>query len=122
MEPIASFTKQQTFNKVVRHLRRQGKKAEVTLTAIKVCRYRTPDGLKCAVGCLIPDEVYDAEMEGKALVLEYGHDPLRDTVTWLGHDLSLAIMLQRIHDEWDVKDWETQLEMLAQAEGLRYTE
>lgn len=29
------------------------------------CQYRTDDGQKCAVGCLIPDEVYSTEMEWK---------------------------------------------------------
>lgn len=28
------------------------------------CMYRTADGHKCAVGCLIPDEEYTCHMEG----------------------------------------------------------
>jgi hypothetical protein len=28
------------------------------------CGYRTETGLMCAVGCLIPDELYDPEIEG----------------------------------------------------------
>lgn len=29
------------------------------------CKYRTPDGRKCAVGCLIPDELYNSRIEEK---------------------------------------------------------
>jgi len=28
------------------------------------CLYRSPDGLKCAVGCLIPDDLYDEDQPG----------------------------------------------------------
>lgn len=30
------------------------------------CSYRTPEGRKCAVGCTIPDELYDEEFEGNS--------------------------------------------------------
>jgi hypothetical protein len=32
-----------------------------------VCRYRAPDGLKCAVGHIIPDSLYRKDMEGTTL-------------------------------------------------------
>jgi len=31
-----------------------------------LCEYRTPDGAKCAIGCMIPDEYYDKGMEGNS--------------------------------------------------------
>lgn len=31
------------------------------------CMYRAPNGSKCAVGCQIPDELYDPEMEGTTI-------------------------------------------------------
>ena len=31
--------------------------------AVDVCMYRTDDGNKCAIGCLIPDELYSEAME-----------------------------------------------------------
>lgn len=52
---------QEVFNKVVRHLLTQKQKARVGTT----CMYKTPEGLKCAVGCLIPDELYSQDIEGK---------------------------------------------------------
>lgn len=53
--------KQQIFDTVATHLLKQGKPA---LSAEGYCRYRTDDGLKCAVGVLIPDDKYDPKIEG----------------------------------------------------------
>jgi len=33
----------------------------------KICYYRKPGNGSCAVGCLIPDELYDPEMEGTSV-------------------------------------------------------
>lgn len=52
---------QDVFDRVVTHLRTQGKRAYSDLFG---CMYRAPDGTKCAVGCLIPDEVYNKTWEG----------------------------------------------------------
>ncbi len=51
---------QQIFDTVVEHLAAQkvrcaNEKGE--------CLYRGPKGRKCAIGCLIPDEVYEPRME-----------------------------------------------------------
>ncbi|HSW91517.1 MAG TPA: hypothetical protein VLG09_02635 [Candidatus Saccharimonadales bacterium] len=32
-----------------------------------ICYYRGPDGSKCAIGCAIPDELYDPRMEDKVV-------------------------------------------------------
>lgn len=52
--------RQKTFDTVVQHLRAQGQQAIVDGS----CCYRTADGLKCAVGALIPDEAYTPDIEG----------------------------------------------------------
>lgn len=54
-------TMQQEFDAVVQHLYKQGRPAAVG----RNCRYRTEEGLSCAVGCRIPDEAYSEGMEGK---------------------------------------------------------
>jgi len=56
------MTAQEIFDTVVRHLHTQGKMA---CDHDLGCRYRTDDGLRCAVGCLIKDDEYDPAMEGK---------------------------------------------------------
>jgi hypothetical protein len=52
-------TMQQEFDDVVTHLFTQGRPAKDG----RACLYRTPTGLSCAVGCRIPDEMYDLAMD-----------------------------------------------------------
>ena len=54
-------TMQQEFDAVVTHLFKQGRPARYS---IHEGAYRGPNGTSCAVGCRIPDEMYDPEMEG----------------------------------------------------------
>lgn len=57
---------QEIFNKVATHLFTQGEQARNDTA----CLYRAKDNKKCAVGCLIPDEMYIPEMEcGPVIIL-----------------------------------------------------
>lgn len=58
------MNKQQVFDTVVAHLRKQGKQA---VNNDSKCVLRAPDGSKCAVGCLIPDNQYDPSFESHPL-------------------------------------------------------
>lgn len=76
----------------------------------KRCSYRGDNGLKCAVGCLIPDELYGHWMEGKiswsifdqspevqeAIFQKYGfqHGDLKEVLSALDE-------LQAFHDSFD---------------------
>lgn len=60
-----TMTPQEFFTKTVQHLRKQGHRA---LGADGRCAYRAPNGDMCAIGCHIPDELYDPQMEGKNFV------------------------------------------------------
>jgi hypothetical protein len=55
------MTEQEIFDTVVRHLKKQGRRA----VDRGQCVYRHPEGLKCAVGCLISDAEYYPRMEGQ---------------------------------------------------------
>lgn len=58
------MTDREIFDKVRAHLLNQGVKALTpNLPSGRICRYRTPDGLMCAVGCLIPETFYDPMIE-----------------------------------------------------------
>jgi len=112
-------TKQETFDTVVAHLRQQGRKAEAPRKSYGYfCTYRSPDGRKCAAGCLIPDDEYDSVMEGK-----FVHDPgvVRDCIERHGHDVKLVRALQVVHDADDVSAWERALELVAEEHCLTYT-
>lgn len=54
-------TKQEVFDFVVRSLHAQGKKS--WNRELQKCLYRGPNGVKCAAGFLISDDVYTTSME-----------------------------------------------------------
>ncbi|MGQ7794513.1 hypothetical protein ACUN0C_19080 [Faunimonas sp. B44] len=58
--------RQEAFDFVVRHLFKQGERAVAEGGG---CLYRGPDGTKCAVGCLIPDELYTPRLEGNSVFM-----------------------------------------------------
>jgi hypothetical protein len=73
------------------------------------CMYRNPDGLKCAIGCLIPDEVYTPDMEGTiaGLIIKGYLD-----ISALGEDGEHFLDgLQTIHDFYHPVDWEQELNL-----------
>jgi len=91
------MTDQDAFNTMVNHLRAQGKRS----TDGRGCRYRGLGGLKCAIGALIPDEKYDACIEGysvdAAMVLGLLNQPELD--------VDMLLEMQELHDKMEVKDW-----------------
>jgi hypothetical protein len=65
------------------------------------CHYRTPNGLKCAVGVLIPDDLYNPSREGhKVRTLFNEHTSLHTLFSpdILEEAIDLLAQLQHIHD------------------------
>lgn len=56
------MSEQEIFDRAWRGLKGQGFEQALSLTG--ACRYRSPTGGRCAVGHLVPDDVYDPNMEG----------------------------------------------------------
>jgi hypothetical protein len=52
---------QKMFNRVVRHVRKQRAAA---ISEDGRCCYRTPEGLRCGIGGIIPNKLYKKTMEG----------------------------------------------------------
>jgi len=98
------------------------------------CRYRNKDGLKCFVGCLIPDDRYDPSTEGKDVcnrtvldqipefdgIILPSDDPtyrslmtenVRRAIEFLGD-------LQAIHDGFEPDEWEDEFEEMAKQYGF----
>lgn len=88
---------QEIFDTIALHLFTQGKRATDFNQSYnwKVCRYRTSDGLKCAAGCLIPDDKYDPKMEGWAINGEKVRTYLPQFVI---DNIWLVVDLQKAHD------------------------
>jgi len=85
---------QEVFDIVVNHLFTQGRPA---YDGVQGCMYRAPDGLRCAVGVLIPDDLYDKALEKNPsdyIVQDFFDADLAD---WRKHK-DLLRRLQGIHD------------------------
>jgi hypothetical protein len=87
------MTKQEIFDTVALHLIKQGKKS---VNDIGRCLYRSPEGLKCAIGCLIPDEVYQRSMEGHGVSRLLGN---YDSLKFLWPFDAILNALQITHDK-----------------------
>mgnify|MGYP006106210197 FL=1 len=99
---------QELFNRVKTHLLNQGAKAETdeSTHGINMCQYHAESGLKCAVGCLITDEVYRPSLEGVDLTDRELWDALLDSgIDMGGKTLSILQMLQNVHDSNEPSDW-----------------
>ena len=85
------MTPQEIFNTVSIHLINQKQCSR----DINVCLYRGPNGLKCAVGCLIPDDMYDSKMEGKTIFTILVEFKLP---SYFKENIKLMSNLQNVHD------------------------
>ena len=120
------LTNQEIYNKVRKHLLTQMKQCRAPHST--QCRYRGDDGLTCAIGCLIPLEAYDDEIEG-ATIAELSnafntnhtggvatlYDILEQCVGDLDDQdrLKLLELLQDCHDDYSVDCWERRLNRIA---------
>lgn len=99
---MPKFTKQETFNLVVKGLAAQGFEQAKGPYESSDCMYRDDKGRKCAAGQLIPDEIYDPEMEAMGSIRWLSiHNPLYHWYADSGladHDEGLLIDLQTAHD------------------------
>ena len=103
-------TAQEVFDFVANHLFTQGVQAmgvqKDMIGSTPICLYRGPEGTKCAVGAMIPDEEYEPEMEG------FSVRDLPNLQTVIVNDDIMANMellesLQCVHDvpaNWDCND------------------
>ena len=106
------MTAQTVFNKIVRHLRKQGKKAKASPT---LCAYLAEDGSKCAVGCLISDKHYNPSIEGASLSA-LSHD---DLPAYLSEHWDFLMELQDIHDCFLPDNWNDMWIRLAKKHNLK---
>lgn len=120
------LTAQEIFDQSATHLLKQNKQAMNGMT----CRYRADDGCKCAVGGIIPDELYDPVIEARAanwffetVVGENNHGrtgQIRRTIAeYFGFaNQRLLMQLQTIHDGVKPPFWKGELTLLAKDFGL----
>jgi hypothetical protein len=117
------LTNQEVFDRVAEHLLTQKQKAKDGL----MCKYRTEDGRKCAIGCLIPDDLYEERWEGLSLSPGEREEREKDSTDFavmLAKNVtgcySLLRALQYCHDKSYVEDWPNKLRALASDWDLSY--
>lgn len=145
-----ALSTQSIFNRIWKRTREQGKRSLEQVqslgrpgTSSLTCRYRGVGGLKCGIGHVIPDEIYDPQMEGQrvGILLATRREQFRDNpkvLQWfdnmkrfnrvstvsstIGGDLWDAC--QRAHDYCDalpedwVKAYDTRMTRIAKEFGL----
>lgn len=115
---------QEVFNTVAEHLLRQGAKSGVPSSFCGMnrfsCRYRAPDGKRCAIGICVPDDVYSENWENTTIRTVAKDDPLRYAKVF-GTEVSSDLLeqLQECHDEFAVEAWPTRLRTLARYYNLQ---
>lgn len=120
---------QEIFDTVIHHLLRQG----VPSRRDSACLYRGPNGTSCAVGCLIPDEMYNADMDRADM--SNGLTSIRSILPkytfpeYFHAEVFLLGALQRFHDSYDPGEeivfnniFKARLESIAMEFGLAFDE
>ena len=110
------MTDQETFDKVKKHLLTQNR---VSYLVYHGCMYKGPDGLKCAVGCLIPDELYNRNIE-RTPVSNLVHRTDKVGTFLKQFNLPMLEMLQGVHDCIQTDRWPEKLKEVAEKFELVY--
>ena len=114
LKTLPQATAQQVFDQVAQHLLTQMQRS-VNSEHIggDNCMYRSGN-LKCAAGCLIGDDEYKEEFEGKTWMR------LRKQGDVPSEHLALIIELQRIHDNSPPRTWADQLKNIGVKFNLQF--
>jgi hypothetical protein len=101
-----TMSMKEIFNKVEKHLLEQNAKS---IREGDNCQYRSDEGLSCAVGCLMTDDMYDYSLEGESVRSEEVREALTPIVGVNEKKrklkLNLLYQLQNIHDDTEVAQW-----------------
>ncbi|MFN9029662.1 MAG: hypothetical protein ACK54C_01980 [Betaproteobacteria bacterium] len=95
---MSLFIRQDVFDTVLNHLRKQGPATDDR----GECVYRTAEGKRCAVGVLIPDDMYDPDIEGGSCGL------VAHTFTYppcTGRSHALKATMDRVYPTLTEDDW-----------------
>lgn len=103
--PPKLSSNREVFDFVKNHLLTQGERAIENNT----CLYRTNDGLMCAAGCLISDEMYDESAEGKRADTAGVYERIVKSIGGFEPAQALLYRLQSIHDGYMPDEWLSQL-------------
>ncbi len=117
------MTSQEIFDTVLSHLRVQG---PCTLNGMIACRYRGSNGARCAIGALIPDDLYLPSMErmlitGLIRFMESLGERYSSLCKTFKEHEKLITRLQLIHDNENKSNWEPHWKLTAMLFNLKYS-
>lgn len=96
---IPDMSDQEVFDIVATHLFAQGKRSlKVGAERIGTCAYRGADGLKCAIGILIPDAIYQKKWDDCSNAIDTLLDRATKALRPLHTHSWLLEELQNVHD------------------------
>lgn len=108
------YTNQEIFDIVAVHLLTQGR---VSIWGER-CRYRGPEGLKCAAGILIPDDLYEPKWDEEGTIWS---EVVEEQPKLLGvGDRDFIEELQHIHDSVKPDRWLSVLKTFATDHELEH--
>lgn len=110
---MTNISNQELFDKVATHLLTQNERSGGG--EFLRCAYKGENGLSCAVGCLIDDQVYDPKIENmkadRSDVVKAVERSLNRVLNT--ENMGLLLDLQGIHDRTLPEQWPTLLKCLA---------
>jgi len=115
LKTLQEATAQQVFNQVTSHLLKQNNRSVgPTIDGVESCMYLSNDGLKCSAGCLIGDDEYYKNLEGKTWL------QLVEMSAVPEYHIPLIIQLQNVHDGFTPDMWVENLKNTAKEYGLEF--
>ena len=111
------------FDRVARHLLRQGRPAFAEVpSGGQRCAYRGCGGSMCAVGVLIEDTYYSEDLEGNSVsnpdvTIAVAQSLDQDFLS--SDQIALLRRLQNVHDEWEYSAWSCETDLQAMVRLLR---
>lgn len=110
------MTNQEAYDRVKAHLLKQNKKA--MKDDYGKCTYQTSDGLKCAIGALLPEHILTYEFVQTNHPISSLLDGICGTPEIIDHfrgvDPKLLNALQSVHDHHFPSDWAEKLKVIAE--------
>lgn len=116
-----TMNKQEIFDTVYKALLEQGESSVNN----GVCAYRGPNGTKCAVGHLIPDDLYEPEFEGKNILGI--HNSILESIFQvddINPYLTFIFDLQQAHDNTlnyhGLEAWKREMKSITKSYNLEF--
>ncbi|WP_241269817.1 MULTISPECIES: hypothetical protein [unclassified Caballeronia] len=118
LSPVTMLSANEIFHRVSAHLLAQRAVSEDDNGS---CRLRGAHGRKCAIGSLVRDDVYEAELEGVGIsYYRHAHDGKLLRALYASNVnaydpaiIDLLMELEQIHDDASVDEWPHLLQALA---------